>query len=653
MPEPTDLSWVDDLDRDALLAELARHGLEVDGDPGHASAPEPEPDMDMFELVPMGESWLRIEPDRSGRLWAVLVPDARYPDVTNGEPPIRIDDDSEDLEGWMMARSDMSSTAQRWVSVLRRPEREAYVALLYDAGVARPERKLMVSGVYPDISLLDDGNRLVFIEPNREVKGGQRVYVASADPDTFDESKQLIAESETGGLGVRPCSMRRYFKLSRGIRSERVWDLVDVLEDPPTPVNVPGSPGDPALFDVALLDGAPVLIQLFNGDGSWTLQASTLRGGEVLRSWVCATGIGRAREVTSGTGYAVVRVTNEGEETLHRIGIEGFSSGRPPLLNAPGLLDLRSNQVTPSIGFAALEMSGGIPPFSWYFDNEGEVRNDPAKVARRAAGLARASRERFASDDGYLVDMDVRWPASAGDRFVGPVIVMLYGAYGLDLDLDSDPDLRQWLDRGFAVATPHVRGGGPEERHLAGTRAKRPRSLADARAAIAHLRRGSTQIKATEIVTLGASAGGFLSATTLNTAGDDVDVCVIVNGFVDPLTSLLRQDTYTGASDRDEWGDPVNNANDLEALLAISPVENLRTNHGAEALVVVAGCDVRVNPRQGLKWFLKYRSLGGSAELWFDPNGAHDCWGAGMPRTALNDWVSDALERRRARKRAA
>ncbi len=310
------------------------------------------------------------------------------------------------------------------------------------------------------------------------------------------------------------------------------------------------------------------------------------------------------------------------------------------------------NRVAPTVGFGAVEMSGGLPPFAWYFDNEGGTLSDPDRVARRQTSMARGSRESYVSDDGYEVEIDLRWPASSGERHVGPVLLMLYGAYGIDLDLDTDPDLRTWLDRGFAVAAPHVRGGGPERRHQAGTRAKRDRSLADAAAAIRHLRAGSSAVvEATELVVIGASAGGFLAATTVNTCADDVDVCIIVNGFVDPLTSLLRQDTVTGASDKDEWGDPAGNANDLETLRLVSPIDNL-VRAGAEALVIVAAADVRVNPRQGLKWALAYRSLGGSVELWFDPNGAHDCWGAGMPPDALFDWVDEALARARARNRA-
>lgn len=644
-----DLSWVDDLDSDQLLSELALHGHAVDGDPEH-STPDggAEYEGPNYQLIPLGESWLRLEPDTGGRMWGTLIPDARHPDITNGDPPIRFDDDAEDLMGWMMTRADIDATGQRWVTVMRRPEREAYVALLYDAGATRPMRQLLVRGVYPDISLVDDGHHLVFVEPDREVLGGQRAVVARADALVFEESRQVIAYSATGGIGIRPCSVRRFFKMSHGVRSERVWDLVDALQDPPQPIAVPGAPRDPNLFDMALLNGSPVLVQLYNGEGSWTLMASSLEDGQIMRSWACATGIGSAREITSGTDHAVVRVSRNGEEALLRLEIDGFSSGREPLLVTPGLLDLRYNRVTPSIGFAATEMCGGVPPFVWYFNRAGECRNDPAEVASRAAGLARGCRERFLSDDGYGVDMDLRWPASSGDRFVGPVVVMLYGAYGLDLDLDTDPDLKQWLDRGFAVASPHVRGGGPEARHLAGTRAKRGRSLADAAAAIRHLRHGSEAVEATDIVTLGASAGGFLSAAMVNVCPDEVDVCVVVNGFVDPLSSLVRGDSLTSASDEDEWGDP-SNPNDVAVLHEISPVENLTAGSGAEALVVVAACDVRVNPRQGLKWVLGYRALGGSVDLWYDPKGAHDCWGAGMPRTALVDWVTAAVARRRAR----
>jgi protease II len=301
------------------------------------------------------------------------------------------------------------------------------------------------------------------------------------------------------------------------------------------------------------------------------------------------------------------------------------------------------NTVTPSVGFSALELNAGSEPFSWFWDSEGHVLNPPAALAERAASTTYRSVETLTSDDGYEFVLDLRWRSERGERFHGPVLLMVYGAYGLDIDLDVDRDLGRWLDRGFAVGTPHVRGGGRGPRHLAGCRANRGRSLADLHTAVRWLRSGQGAVTAARLCVLGASAGGFLAATTLNTCPDDIDACVIVNGFVDPLTSLLRQDTTTIASDQDEWGNPLDNLKDLQALQEVSPVDNLRSAGTARALVVVAGRDVRVNPRQGLKWYLDYRALGGEATLWYDPNGAHDCWGADMNPDAMVDWVCDAL----------
>ncbi len=646
-------TWVDDTSPDELLDLLRQYGVSVGSDDGSGLPPAPTPDdqdVPRYQLLPLGESWLRLEIDPGGRgMVGFFVPDARTPLVDDGRPPVRFTEDAPDLEGWLIARAEIDSTGRRWVSVLRRPAREAYVAVLYDAGESGPTRQLVIRGVYPDVTLVDDGALMVFIEPDRELPGAQRAVIAAADAATYEASRQVIAYAEHAGLGIKPCSVRRFFKISHGVRSERVWSLVDARQDPPLPILVPGAPRDPRHFDIALDADRVLLVQALDAGDSWSLQATVVEDGQVLHSWVCASGRGSAREVTSGEGYALVRVGAEVGEVLHRVPLAGYSSANRPLLSAGGLLDLSVNQVTPSIGFAATELSGGVPPFAWYFDNAGANLNDPAAVARRAGKRAAGARERVTSSDGYVFDLDLRWSAAAGDTYAGPVVLMLYGAYGLDLDLDTDPDLGLWLDHGFAVATPHVRGGGPERRHRAGSRANRERSLADTAAAVRHLKAGAGQVRATALVALGASAGGFLAATTLNTCPEEVDVCVIVNGFVDPMTSLCRRDTTTQASDVDEWGDPLGNPNDRAALAAVSPVDNLRLTCGAEALVVVSACDVRVNPRQGLKWFLRYTDLGGPADLWFDPQGAHDCWGAEMPRTALVDWVIAALQRRAVR----
>lgn len=658
--------WLDDVTSEELLALLREHGSDVNLLPpapslqgaGGAAASVPAEDPPMYDVVPLRDSWLRIGLEHRGLLAGWWIGDPSRPDLADENAPIIFDEsDADDLQGWVRTRAEIDGSCRRWISVLRRPEREAYVALVYEAGDTGPVRQRMVPGIYPDITLCDDDAALLaFVEPDRQQRGLTRAVLAPVGDD-FETARVVLQQSTSGGLGLRACSVRRFVKLSHGVRTLRVWDLVDVRSSRPGAITVPGVCDDPNLFDVALLDGDVVLAQAVNvaglgvgaaGEGHWELVVSVIDDGEVLEGWRAATGPGVALEVISGDGCALIRVRSTtvehgSAEHVLRVPLAGFSTKGPVALqSSTGLFSLSVNTVTPSVGFSAIELVGGSEPFSWYWDAQGRVLNPAAEVAERLASRTQKSVQSVRSDDGYEFLLDLRWRGE-DEHFSGPVLLMVYGAYGLDIDLDTDRDLGRWLDRGFAVGTPHVRGGGHGPRHLAGCRANRDRSLADLQATIRWLRAGRGPATATRVCVLGASAGGFLAATALNTCPEDVDACVIVNGYVDPLTSLLRQDTSTLASDQDEWGNPAENLNDLQTLEAVSPVANLQSAGTARALVIVSAKDVRVNPRSGLKWYLAYRSLGGDATLWYDPNGAHDCWGNEMDPDALIDWVSDAM----------
>lgn len=650
MAERAPHGWIDDVSADELLVLLSEHGSDVNRLPGAAeSGAEDNAGLDEgYDVVPMRDGWLRIGLDQFERLAGHWISDPARPEVTEAGDPIVFDEaDADDLDGWVRARADLGGSAARWINVVRRPEREAYAALVYDASAGGPIRRRTVSGVYPDISLCaEDSSLLAFVEPDRAERGLTRAVIAPVGDD-FEVARTELRTSTSGGLSLQVCSVRRFVKLSHGVRTLRVWDLVDV--DPPRPrtIVVPGVPSDPHLFDVAHLDGSVVLTQAVNSEGHWELVVSLIEDGEVVQSWRSATGPGTVVEVHAGDGCAVLRVRGSAAEgtgeDIIRVPLAGFSTkGAMALHSSPGLFSLSLNSVTPAVGFAAVELTGGSDPYVWYFDTVGQVLNNPASIASRGAEATHKRVVQIRSDDGFAFEVDLRWRGDP-EGFEGPVLLMVYGAYGMDIDLDLDQGLGRWLDRGIAVGTPHVRGGGQGPRHLAGCRANRDRSLADLVATVSWLRAGSGPVRATRLAVLGASAGGFLAATTLNTCPDDIDACIIVNGFVDPLTSLLRQDTTTIASDQDEWGNPFDSPNDLETLQVVSPVDNLLRAGAARALVVVSAKDVRVNPRQGLKWCLNYRDLGGEATLWFDPNGAHDSWGAEMDPDAMIDWVCDAL----------
>lgn len=643
---------LDDLDSDGVVDELRRHGIDVNYLPRSSLEPlagdaVEQREHDAFEMVPMEGGWLRLEVDDSGMMIGRWTNDPSRPDLLRDEPPIVFDEaNADDLSDWVRARMDLDVTCQRWVQVLRLPHRETYQAVIYEPGPLGPVRRRIITRIYPDVTLCGSVTpHVAYVELVPGSPDRARARLAPVDDPNEDLSRTLV-EGPAGGVKILPCGLRRFVKVGHGVRSTRIWELVDVARQSPQPTPIPGAPSEPELFDVAQLGQQPVLVQARNRESHWSLLTSVINEGEVRHGWESATGPGKVLGLAAGDGYALLRVRTTGTEDLvteHilRVPLTGFSTAaKESLASSSGLFNIGQNTCAKAVGFSALELNGGMQPFSWLWDKQGRSLN--LRPATNESSSVRRARDRVNSDDGYVFDLDLRWRGPAEQRFCGPVIVMVYGAYGNDVDLDTDPDLGRWLDRGFAVATPHVRGGGDAHRHRAGYRANRERSIADTVASLLWLRGGMGTVTAESLTVIGASAGGFLAAAALATRLVTVEAAVIVNGFIDPLSALLRANSLTLEADQDEWGDPHGNLDDRSALTRMSPLLTLEKPRGA-VLVIVAGRDIRVDPRQGLRWYLRYRALGGSASLWFDPNGTHDRWGSGMEPDSMISWVVEAL----------
>ena len=548
----------------------------------------------------------------------------------------------------MTQNRDIFRQLDRWCSLLRDPQRENYAVAIHERDDAEPG--LVITGVYPDVVLCEANSPAVaFVEPHPDEPGVARACLLPITAAASQDPPGVLAEGPAGGVRIERCSIRRFIKVGYGVRSSRVWRLFDVTWPDPQAMPTPAPVHDPDLVDIALLEGEAVLVQAANEGEHWHIDVSEFADGRAREQRRVATGQGEVRHVIGGDGSVLVHVNRTDEhgrvEHLCLVPVADpvqISEEPEPVLSSPGTLALNLNICATSVGFAVAELRTGTPPVVWYLDRAGRVLNSP-KLLKMDVHFAR---ERYASADGYECALDIRW---RGDSpvFHGPVIFMVYGAYGIDIDLDSDQELGHWLDRGYAVATAHVRGGGDAPRHRAGSRSRRDRSLADTIAAVEWLRSGRGATTATKVCVIGASAGGFLVASLLAEETVTVDAAVIVNGYIDPLEALLRRSSPTEQADRDEWGDPEHDLGDREALEKLSPLRKL-TKPPAPTLVAVSGRDVRVDPRQGLAWVVHSRELGGDTTLWYDPNGTHDM-GIRVEVNSLVDWVVDALEQHEAR----
>lgn len=598
-------------------------------------------DIDEAEVVPLRKGWLWINVDDSGQLIGKWVDDPV--NLTGESKPLAFPDSTiAELAGWSAHNLDVDASIGHWLRVYRHPHSERFAVTVYTGD--EPEPTLVLIGTYPDAHLCEGTvPKVVYVEPHPETADKARARIMPINAASTDWQAITLVEGPAGGVKVLPCSVRRFVKVGHGVRSARQWKIADTDSPDPHLLSIPGFVHDPDLFDVGYLNDEPVLIHATNNRHHWHIDAYEIGHNRIHHGWRVANGEGEVRQLTAGSDRVLVRVNLSSPESetehLHLITLDGFSAlPAGPLLKTEGQFDLSLNTCATAVGFAAVEMSTGTPPMSWYLDPTGHVLNP---LTEHRAGT-RAARDRFTSPDGYECTIDMRW--RGGPQFQGPVVFMVYGAYGLDLELDTDPELRYWLDRGYAVATAHVRGGGDLERHQAGARHMRENSLIDTVTAAQWLRSGNGSVTATQLCVIGASAGGFLAASLLTEAPGLIDAGVIVNGYVDPLQALLRLSSLTGQADLDEWGDPINDSRDFTVLHRLSPLRKLSSST-PPTLVIVAGRDVRVDPRLGLAWLMRVREMGNDAALWFDPDGTHDRWGTELNPSILIDWVDHALDR--------
>ena len=170
-----------------------------------------------------------------------------------------------------------------------------------------------------------------------------------------------------------------------------------------------------------------------------------------------------------------------------------------------------------------------------------------------------------------------------GHAVDSPLLLHVYGAYGAISPADFDPFLVPLLDRGWALAWAHVRGGGMLglEWHQAGRGNRCIESSRNLNECARFLNRPRIALRASSAGVLTAAA-----AMHLPEAANLYRTALLEVGFLNPSAPEL---TSLRTFESDEWGDE-------EHIRAIDPVLTLsRVQHTLPSLFLTASdADVRV-----------------------------------------------------------
>ncbi|KAB1266716.1 Prolyl endopeptidase-like [Camelus dromedarius] len=202
--------------------------------------------------------------------------------------------------------------------------------------------------------------------------------------------------------------------------------------------------------------------------------------------------------------------------------------------------------------------------------------------------------------DGKLVPMTVFHKMDSEDLQKKPLLVHVYGAYGMDLKMNFRPERRVLVDDGWILAYCHVRGGGELglQWHADGRLTKKLNGLADLEACIKTLHdQGFSQPSLTTLTAF--SAGGVLVGALCNSNPELLRAVTLEAPFLDVLNTMMDTTLPLTLEELEEWGNPSSDEKHKNYIKCYCPYQNIKPQHYPSIHITAYENDERV-PLRGI-----------------------------------------------------
>ena len=211
--------------------------------------------------------------------------------------------------------------------------------------------------------------------------------------------------------------------------------------------------------------------------------------------------------------------------------------------------------------------------------------------------------------DGELVPVTMVYKNTTELNAKTPLLLYAYGSYGHIIEPWFSSSRLTLLDRGFAFAIAHIRGGEIKGRQWYdnGRLLNKLNTFTDyidvAKGLIALNYTSSEHIHA-----MGGSAGGLLMGAVANMAPGLFKGMVAQVPFVDVINTMLDESIPLTTNEFDEWGNPKEKTF-YDYMLQYSPYDNIKPQVYPNLLITTGLHDSQVQYWEPAKWIARLREF--------------------------------------------
>jgi oligopeptidase B len=212
--------------------------------------------------------------------------------------------------------------------------------------------------------------------------------------------------------------------------------------------------------------------------------------------------------------------------------------------------------------------------------------------------------------DGVKVPVSVVYKKGFKKDGSQPLHLYAYGAYGYAVPPGFSANRLSYLDRGFAYAIAHIRGGDDlgYQWYLDGKLTKRTNTFND----FVDAAKGLIDLGFTgkgKVTASGGSAGGELMGAVVNQSPEVFGAVVSHVAFVDVLNTMLDKDLPLTPGEWPEWGNPIEDKAAFDYIRSYSPYDNVKVQAYPPMLWTAGLNDPRVTYWEPAKMVAKLRAM--------------------------------------------